>query len=104
VLVLCAVNLASNSIVSHSAAVTSLPSLAITSDYIHLLAVSCWIGGLFFLSSVLIPSIYKENLRDQSQMGSSVAVYRALSIIVGRFSSMAIFCLGLIGVTGLYLA
>ena len=104
VLVLCAVNLASNSIVSHSAAVTSLPSLVITSDYIHLLAVSCWIGGLFFLSSVLIPSIYKANLRDQSQMSSSVAVYRALSIIVGRFSSMAIFCLGLIGVTGLYLA
>ena len=39
-----------NSVTSHSSAITFLPSIAISLDWIHFMAVSVWVGGLFYIS------------------------------------------------------
>src|ERR687896_276453 len=49
-----AISILSNSIVSHSAASTFLPSLAILIDWLHFMAVSIWVGGLFYISAILL--------------------------------------------------
>ena len=55
-------------------------------------------GGLFYFSAVLLTSI-KSN---EKKAGKSAAYY--LSIILPRFSLIATASLGIIGVTGLYMA
>ena len=51
------ISIFSNSITSHNAGVHFLPSLSISLDWLHFMAVSIWIGGLFYISSVLITAI-----------------------------------------------
>jgi copper transport protein len=103
-LILCGINLASNSILSHSAALLFLPSIAVIADYIHLFFVSCWIGGLFFLGLVLVWSIRKGKFLMQDKNFGIIGFSGILFLIFARFSMMAILCLGIIAVTGLYLA
>jgi copper transport protein len=52
-----AVSIFSNSMISHNTALSFLPSLAITMDWIHFMAVSIWLGGLFYISSILLMTI-----------------------------------------------
>ena len=49
-----AVSIFSNSMVSHNTALSFLPSLAISLDWFHFMAVSIWLGGLFYISSILL--------------------------------------------------
>jgi putative copper export protein len=62
-IVLCAIlicgsiNVISNGIVSHNAAAEFLPWLAISSDWFHVMAVSIWVGGLFYISLILLREI-----------------------------------------------
>ena len=46
-----ALGIFANSISSHNAGVNFLPSLAISLDWLHFMAVSMWVGGLFYISA-----------------------------------------------------
>ena len=48
-----AIGIFANSITSHNSAVTFMPNLAISLDWLHFMAVSVWLGGLFYISTVL---------------------------------------------------
>jgi copper transport protein len=85
----------SNSMLSHNSAVTFLPSVAVFADWLHFMAVSAWVGGLFYFSAVLLLTIKSEK--------SSGSAYH-LSLILPRFSLLATASLGIIGVTGIYMA
>ena len=95
-----AASIFSNSMLSHNSAATFLPSVAVFADWLHFMAVSAWIGGLFYFAAVLLFAI-KSNERKS---GESAATAYHLSVILPRFSLIATASLGIIGVTGLYMA
>jgi copper transport protein len=132
-----------NSMTSHSSAVTFMPSIAISLDWIHFMAVSVWVGGLFYISTVLLTlwksSIPFDSLKlkkepndkaktnlsinsDQNRKSdeqvlpytenvdsnkvfslSSIGVY-FIALLLPKFSLLATISLGIIGVSGLYIA
>ena len=60
-----------NSMTSHNAAVNFIPSLAVFIDWMHLMAVSLWIGGLFYISVVMLHSLKNsETLQRPPQLFS----------------------------------
>jgi copper transport protein len=95
ILVAGATSIFSNSMLSHNSAVTFLPSLAVFSDWLHFMAVSAWVGGLFYFSAVLLFAIKSDNAGN---------IAYNLSLILPRFSLLATASLGIIGVTGVYMA
>ena len=95
ILVAGATSIFSNSILSHNSAVTFLPSLAVFADWLHFMAVSAWVGGLFYFSAVLLFAIKSDNAGN---------IAYNLSLILPRFSLLATASLGIIGVTGVYMA
>ena len=94
-----AASIFSNSMLSHNSAATFLPSVAVFADWLHFMAVSAWVGGLFYFSAVLLFAIKS----DERKSGESAAAYH-LSIMLPRFSLIATASLGIIGITGLYMA
>lgn len=80
-------------LVAHAAAQTRGRTGAIAFDMFHLLAASLWVGGLFALFFVLIPT-----LRDLTPAGRRVV----LSGAVPRFSAVALASWAIIILTGLY--
>jgi copper transport protein len=95
ILVAGATSIFSNSMLSHNSAVTFLPSLAVFADWLHFMAVSAWVGGLFYFSAVLLLAIKSDK--------AGKSAYN-LSLILPRFSLLATASLGIIGVTGVYMA
>jgi copper transport protein len=95
ILVSGATSIFSNSMLSHNSALTFLPSLAVFSDWLHFMAVSAWVGGLFYFSAVLLFAIKSDNAGNTAYN---------LSLILPRFSLLATASLGIIGVTGVYMA
>ncbi len=78
----------------HNAAVPSEVRLpGIISDFIHLIAASIWVGGLFYLVFGL--PILRRELQGQ-ELGA------ALSRVVPRFSTLAISSAGVLVITGLF--
>ncbi len=99
------ISVASNSIVSHGASIQSAPQVAIITDFIHFSAVSLWVGGLVYLSYVFFPNLthIASNIAGKAQQ--IVAEPDAISLFtLSRFSTAASISLGVIGITGLYLA
>ncbi len=117
------ISIFSNSITSHNAGVSFLPSLGISLDWLHFMAVSIWIGGLFYTSTVLLSAIRSRaethtisyaadnttmtgskssNLSDKDKNRSIFVYY--LALLLPRFSILATISLGVIGVSGLYMA
>src|ERR1044072_93377 len=110
ILVISSFNLYSNSMVSHSNSLDSFSSLAVSVDWIHFMAVSIWIGGLFYLTALftkrnsitsnksdiidknIVPNISEENALEQMTQG------------LMYFSFIAVTAISVIGITGLYLA
>ncbi len=78
---------------SHGAAASEVRSAAVFSDYVHLLAASFWVGGLFHLA-LAIPLILRRPAAKEQR-----AILLAL---VPRFSVMAGLCVGTLILTGLY--
>ena len=101
ILVAGAASIFSNSMLSHNSAATFLPSVAVFADWLHFMAVSAWVGGLFYFAAVLLFAI-KSN--EKKVGASSAATAYHLSVILPRFSLIATASLGIIGVTGLYMA
>jgi putative copper export protein len=86
------ISIFSNSMLSHNSAVTFLPTVAVVSDWVHFMAVSAWVGGLFYFASVLLAK----------SDGGKIAYN--LALVLPRFSLIATASLGIIGVSGLYMA
>ncbi|MGH9988128.1 MAG: hypothetical protein ACRD8W_29680, partial [Nitrososphaeraceae archaeon] len=61
ILICGSINVISNGIVSHNAAAEFLPWLAISADWFHVMAVSIWVGGLFYISLILLREISTSN-------------------------------------------
>ena len=88
----CGLLLGTSSLSGHAADSGTL-SLAVLLDWLHLLAVSAWVGGLFYLASVLRRWIAAA----EPEVGSL-----ALITSVKRFSTLAALSVAIILATGSY--
>jgi putative copper export protein len=111
ILICGSINVISNGIVSHNAAVEFLPWLAISADWFHVMAVSIWVGGLFYISLILLREISTSNSdlthgRELDTADEQIRVRNsfALALMLPYFSMIAVICLGVIGISGLYMA
>ncbi len=115
IIIVSSISLYSNSMISHSNALPFFNSLAISMDWIHFMAVSIWIGGLFFLSTILLKglksSLYNHhfgntntnNNDNKDEMKNSIKNTHHTLILLEYFSFIAIVSLTIIGITGMYL-
>ncbi len=78
------------SLTSH-AATEALPLLPVIDDWIHILGMTVWLGGLVYLLTGL-RAIFQLEPRQRTRLSS---------LLMARFSSMALISVGVIGVTGL---
>jgi copper transport protein len=108
-----AVSIFSNSMISHNTALSFLPSLAISLDWFHFMAVSIWLGGLFYISSILFMTIRLSIRKYGNIDGSRSTSFDVrtvhdtsyfLALLLPYFSLIATISLGIIGITGLYMA
>ena len=104
-----AISILSNSIVSHSAALSFLPSLAILIDWLHFMAVSIWVGGLFYISAILLVTIRSTTTNvtepiNEPYETNKIRYTYFLAVLLPYFSLIATMSLGIIGVSGLYMA
>jgi len=82
----------STSLTSHNAAATNYnPAINLLSDWIHLIAVGAWVGGLAYFAVAIYPM---NSLRKSNR--------KLVGDLLRRFSSVAVTCVGIIGITGLY--
>jgi copper transport protein len=111
VIALSSANLFSNSMVGHSNSLPSFSSFAVSMDWIHFMAVSIWIGGLFYLSLVLVKNLKPiDDHNDKSNSTNTIATVsnsirsvHNMSIALMYFSFIVIVALCIIGISGLYL-
>jgi putative copper export protein len=110
IMVLSSINLFSNSMVSHSNSLSSFSSFAVSMDWIHFMAVSIWIGGLFYLSLILLKNLKHVGHDDKlnsinlvSDASNNVMSVHNISIALMNFSFIVIIALCIIGISGLYL-
>ncbi|HEX9069017.1 MAG TPA: CopD family protein, partial [Ktedonobacterales bacterium] len=75
----------------HAAAVTDRLWLSISVDLLHLLAEACWLGGLFYLATLLLPA-----LRTLPPLARA----RVLAMGLPRFGALAIIAATLLAATG----
>ncbi|MPZ15462.1 MAG: c-type cytochrome [Chloroflexi bacterium] len=80
---------------SHGAALSELAAVAVAADWLHLAAVSLWVGGLFSLVLVLPGALRPLAPTDRS---------RFLAHLIPRFSALAIASVGTLLATGVYQA
>ena len=80
---------------SHSAAIGPAFSLAVLMDWLHLLAVATWAGGLPILAGTLAVLGRQPSSRERS---------RAIATLVNRFSNTALASVAVLVVTGVYSA
>ncbi|MDN5847559.1 MAG: CopD family protein [Candidatus Nitrosocosmicus sp.] len=112
VIALASINLFSNSMVSHSNSLPSFSNFAVSMDWIHFMAVSIWIGGLFYISLVVVKNFKpivnhnddkSNNSTNTSKFSNSTESLLNMSIALMYFSFIVISVLCIIGVSGLYL-
>jgi len=63
--------------------------------FIHILSAIIWLGGLIFMSFVLMPVLRREEWRDQARL--------LLQHVSGKFRMLGHISLGLLLITGLHL-
>lgn len=115
------ISIFANSATSHNSAVTFIPSLAVSLDWLHFMAVSMWVGGLFYISTILLAAMRHRakltaeesaiqettNLSDRTlshNVKKNHIIHYYLALLLPRFSLLATVFLGVIGITGLYMA
>ncbi|MBI3623252.1 copper resistance protein CopC [Candidatus Pacearchaeota archaeon] len=82
--------LTTTSLISHGAATGKILPLIV--DFIHNAAASFWIGGIIYITFVLMPKL--------RQLSSDITSASTISIIIPRFTIVAITILGSIVITG----
>ena len=61
------ISIFSNSMTSHSSGVNFFPDIAISLDWLHFMAVSIWVGGLFYISTVIVTTVNVQKLKKYVQ-------------------------------------
>jgi len=84
--------LATTSLISHGASTGKILPLIL--DFIHNVVASLWIGGIFYIAFIVMPKLKLVN----ENVGVST-----ISILIPRFSILAITILGAIVITGPFL-
>lgn len=82
--------LTTTSLISHGAATGK--TLPLIVDFIHNVAASFWIGGIIYIAFILTPKL--------RQLSSDVVSTSTISIVIPRFTIVAITILGFIVITG----
>ena len=101
-------SLFSDSMIGHSNALSSFTGIAVFTDWVHLVAISIWIGGLFYISTIILESPRHNLLQSKRKNNENLDSERrnenqlVLSFLM-NFSYVAIIALTVIGITGLYL-
>jgi len=77
-------------------------------DWLHFMAVSIWVGGLFYISAILLVTI-RSTINVTEPINEAYETRKArntyfLAVLLPYFSLIATISLGIIGVTGLYMA
>ena len=115
------ISIFANSATSHNSAVTFIPSLAVSLDWLHFMAVSMWVGGLFYISTILLTGIRHRAkltvdeyaIQEVSKLPNRTVphdvkknqiIHYYLALLLPRFSLVATVSLGVIGISGLYMA
>ena len=89
---LIAAALAAQSLTSHAAGGPD-PALPVLADWLHLVFVGLWVGGLFALSLSVLPLLRKEGPLD----------FKAVARVTwGRFGPLAAVSVGMVIATGIY--
>ena len=100
---------------------TFIPSLAVSLDWLHFMAVSMWVGGLFYISTILLAAIRhrakltveESAIQETSNLSNRTLshnvkknhiIHYYLALLLPRFSLVATVSLGVIGISGLYMA
>ena len=117
----CSISIFANSATSHNSAVTFIPSLAVSLDWLHFMAVSIWVGGLFYVSTILLAAIRhrakltveESAIQETSNLSNRTLshnvkknhiIHYYLALLLPRFSLVGTVSLGVIGISGLYMA
>lgn len=79
-----------NSFISHASATNKIVALGL--DFFHMFAASVWIGGILFLTSVVMPQIKKREHNFEK--------YVLTVLLIPRFSIIVVIILGSISITG----
>ncbi len=115
------ISIFANSLTSHNAAVNFFPSIAVFLDWLHFMAISVWVGGLFYISTILLATIrdktenYETIINSQKPRGMPNAIsslnvkkrfvfHYYLALLLPRFSLVASLSLAIIGISGIYMA
>ena len=75
----------------HAASSDDKALIANTVDFVHLIANSAWVGGLFYISLVLVPALTRLNARQRA---------RVLALGLPQFGALAIVAATLLASTG----
>ncbi|MBI2850030.1 MAG: copper resistance protein CopC [Chloroflexi bacterium] len=96
-------------LVSHGAATSEIRTAAIFSDYLHLLAASVWIGGIFYLALVIPPVMKAQRKLSESKRASGRRAANSELFcpenhvtVIARYSTLAMLSVGTLFITGLY--
>jgi putative copper export protein len=115
------ISIFANSATSHNSAVTFIPSLAVSLDWLHFMAVSLWVGGLFYVSTILLAAlrhrakliVEESAIQEMSNLSNRTLphngkknhiIHYYLALLLPRFSLLATVSPGVIGISGLYMA
>ncbi|MDE1762886.1 MAG: copper resistance protein CopC [Thaumarchaeota archaeon] len=82
--------LATTSLISHGAATGQWSPLVF--DFVHNVAASLWIGGVFYLDFVVLSKLRKD---ESGELSTSI-----LSVVIPRFSIVVLAILGTVAITG----
>jgi putative copper export protein/streptogramin lyase/methionine-rich copper-binding protein CopC len=97
IMVIGIITLLTTSLMGHGAAMTTGAQIPITIDFVHNLAASVWIGGVFYLALVVVSSLRRDDkLNDRIKCS-------VLCIMIPRFSTIPVVVLGIIVITGPFL-
>ncbi|MGN6622725.1 MAG: copper resistance D family protein [Candidatus Nitrosocosmicus sp.] len=104
-IIIASINLFSNSMVSHSNALKTFSVFAVPIDWLHFIAVSIWVGGLFYISLIILKRRDSYLIIDnKNNKIKEIKESHKILLLLTYFSYIAIVSLCIIGITGLYLA
>jgi len=97
--------IATNSFTSHSSSIASWSQLGVVVDFAHSIVVSIWIGGLMYILYLFLPNVITISNNISGKVQQIIAQpISILMLILSRFSVVSTICVGVVGITGLFLA
>ena len=102
-------SLFSDSMIGHSNALPLFSEIAVFTDWVHLVAISIWIGGLFYILTIILENSKHNLLQSKKKNSENLDSEKrnedqlVFSSFLMNFSFVAIIALTVIGITGLYL-